>query len=442
MPAVRLPAIEPMPPHVAGLVPWLGAGHRLLRNPTAFFRDARARLGDTFVVDALGWRLFCVFSPAGVRRLYELPEREASFGLATFQLIKHKVPHELLAGRRNSPHQLFGSSDVERYLGNLERAVALEIDELGPAGTFEIFSRMRRLGHRLGFASWAGPEAASPRTLDRLIPLYDRIDTSESFVHPLRTALVEATGKRHERRALREIEVVIGEILAEREGMNTAGDFLDQIRESYADLPAGERERGIARDVVMLHLGAQSNLYAALAWTLVNILLHPDLHNRVAAGDDDLLERCANESIRMAQRSITLRQVLVPVEIDDGHRRHVVQPGAMIATMLSVTNTEAAPGLEHFDPDHYEGRRLADSVALPARELVSTFGHGRHSCPAQRFAISAIRIALRRLLERYTIEPLFREAHPLPRQLGAVARADAPCPVRYRARAAGASSMR
>ena len=60
-------------------------------------------------------------------------------------------------------------------------------------------------------------------------------------------------------------------------------------------------------------------------------------------------------------------------------------------------------------------RRLADAVDLPARELVSTFGHGRHSCPAQRFSISAIRIAIRRLLERYDLTPRFRTARPLAR---------------------------
>jgi hypothetical protein len=49
-------------------------------------------------------------------------------------------------------------------------------------------------------------------------------------------------------------------------------------------------------------------------------------------------------------------------------------------------------------------------AGLEARELVSTFGHGRHSCPAQRFSISAIRIALRRLLDRYDLSPLFRRA--------------------------------
>ena len=71
---------------------------------------------------------------------------------------------------------------------------------------------------------------------------------------------------------------------------------------------------------MLIQMGAQSNLFAALAWTLVNLLLHPDLLARVRAGDDDLLERSAVESIRLAQRSLTLRRVLREIEVETSSR--------------------------------------------------------------------------------------------------------------------------
>jgi cytochrome P450 len=123
-----------------------------------------------------------------------------------------------------------------------------------------------------------------------------------------------------------------------------------------------------------------------------------------------------------------------PLAFDDGTCTYHLDPGVMITTMLPVNNTSAAPGLERFDPAHYDGRRLAEHVALPARELVSTFGHGRHSCPAQRFSISAIRIAVRRLVDAYDLTPRFTSVEPPPRQIGGVARAAAPCVVAYRRR--------
>ena len=424
--------VEPMPPRVDGALPWVDAGVRLLRDPTSFFAAARRRHGDTFVVDAFGFRLFCVFSPAGVRRLYDLPEQEASFGLATYRLIGFKLPPELLAGRRNAPHQLFGAQKVEGYLRALDDAVSVELAELGPSGRFDVFDECRRLGHRLGFATWAGTEAASPRYLDRLIPLFDRIDSSQAFVRPAQGFVTWATRRARERRAMHGIEALVAEIwdTRRREGRQEH-DFLEQLVASYADLPADEQLVGAARDVIMLHVGAQSNLYAALAWTLVRVLEHPDLVEAIRAGDDDLLERCASEAIRLAQRSITLREVLSPIEVDDGERTYRLGPGTFVTTMLSVTNPTAAPGLGDFDPAHYVGRRLAPGVAVETKELVSTFGHGSHSCPAARFSISAILIAIRRLLEAYELTPEFDRPEPRRRQLGGVARSEGPIRVRY-----------
>ena len=235
---------------------------------------------------------------------------------------------------------------------------------------------------------------------------------------------------------MRAIEQLVTEIRAERERCGAAdGGFLEQIHASYADLAAAARDVAVARDVIMLHLGSQSNLYAALAWTLVNVVTRPDLVRAIRDGDDQLLERCASESIRLAQRSITLRQVVRPIELADERCTYRLESGVLVTTMLSVNNTTAAPRLDVFDPGHYEGRRLAPSIPVAAKELVSTFGHGLHSCPAQRFSISAIRIAVRSLVERYELTPEFGEARPRPRQLGAVARAARPCVVAYRARA-------
>jgi cytochrome P450 len=432
--------VAPMPPSVAGALPWVDAGLGLLRDPTGFFAAARERHGDTFVVDAFGFRLFCVFSPEGVRRLYELPEREASFGLATYRLIGFKLPPELLVGRRNTPHHLFGAQKVEGYVRTLDEAVALELAALGSSGRFDVFDECRRLGHRLGFGSWAGVEAASPEYFDRLVPLFDRIDSSQAFVKPAQGFVTWATRRARERRAMHGIEAIVAEIwhARQREGREEH-DFLEQLVASYDDLPEDEQLVGAAQDVIMLHVGAQSNLYAALAWTLVRVLEHPELADQILAGDDDLLERCASEAIRLAQRSITLREVLAPVEIDDGQQTYTLGPGTFVTTMLSVTNATAAPGLETFDPDHYVGRRLDPTIPVATKELVSTFGHGSHACPAARFSISAIRIAVRRLLENYELAPEFVRTdgggpEPRRRQVGGVARAERSVRVRYTTR--------
>jgi cytochrome P450 len=414
-----LPVISPMPPTVRGL-PRIGAGLPLLRDPTAFFTAARARHGDTFVTDAFGFRMLCLFSPQGVRSLYSQEEKQASFGLATYRLIRFKMPEELLFGRKVTPHQLFGRELTESYLSALDEAMSVEIATLGAKGSFEVFGEMRRIAHRLGLTSWGGPAMAA--RIDELAPLLDALDSAEAFVRPVQAFRTAATKQRRELAAMHQVDTIVAEVL--RSGPPEG--FLATIAEAWDGDPVG-----ISRDLTLIHLGSLSNLYAALSWTLIHLLQRPAVLARVQAGDDTLLEQCANESIRIAQRSLTLREVLRPIHIEDGNQTYRVEPGSFLTTMLSVTNTTVAPSLATYDPGHYQGRKL--TIDLPAKELVSTFGHKWHTCPASRFSITAIRTSVRRLLDAYELTPEFGEVPMRRQQLGGVARAARPVRVRYAA---------
>ena len=330
-------------------------------------------------------------------------------------------------------HHLFGRDQLESYRTWIEAAVEDELAQLGAEGELEIFTHMKRLVHRVGFRCWAGREAASPAHLPRLIELFEQLDPEEAFVHPARIFVTLATRKAPERRALAQVREILSGIWRERERRGAReGDMLEALHELYRDSPEAARLEQVARDVIILHLASQSNLYAAISWTLVNLLLHPRWQSAVRE-DPARLEACALESIRLAQRSLTLRKVMQPCRVNDGATEYLVQPGVYVATLLSVGN-QAFPGLAEFDPDHYERGRPADRLRLPTRESVSTFGHGSHACPGRRFALAAIAITVSAHLARFELTPRFQRAEPKPGQMGAVARAAEPCPVHYRRR--------
>ena len=321
---------------------------------------------------------------------------------------------------------------METYLGHLDHALDLELTELGDAGTFDAFGFARRVGHRLGLACWIGDAAAEPPWFDRLVSDLDLLDGADAFVHPARMPDVASAEKRTERDALARFEVAVGEFLADPDRDHSG--FLSEIARRWSDTEEPERTQGIARDVVVLHVATMTNLFAALGWTLAHLALHPGVLARVAGGDAPLLERCAMESIRVGQCSVMLRSVMQEVEIDDGTTRYTLAPGVTVATMLALTNTTSAPGLDGYDPDRWDGRRLRDEHDLPTREAVTTFGFGSHRCPAQRFSLSAITRTVARLVARYELTAEFSTVRPMPEQIGGVGRAADPCPIAYRRR--------
>lgn len=424
--------IVPMPPVAATALPWDAE----VPDPVAALGRARDSCGDTFAVVSDATTYLFLFSPQGVRSFYALPEEDASKGVADWLLLSRKLPEELFDGRRTMPHSLFDRDHVQSYLHQLDWAVEAQHAELGDDGVVDVFTLTRRLGHRLGLACWAGAAFTDRAELDRLVGALDELDGAAAFVHPGAMAAVAASGKDRERAALGEVEAVLGQVLRRRDAHPPAApDLFDEIIDRWSDESGRTREIGIARDVALVHIASMSNLFAALGWMLVDLLERPHLLDRIRAGDQELAERCALESTRLAQRSIMMRSVLAPIEVADEHTAYQVAPGAVVATFLPLTNASATPGLDGYDPDRWHRRRLGDEAALPARELVTAFGHGKHSCPAQPFSLAAMTRSVARLAERYDLAPDFSHPRPVAGQIGGVARSETPCPMRYRRRA-------
>jgi cytochrome P450 len=427
--------ISPAPPRADASLPWDAP----VVDAVAEVARARAEVGDTFVLDGGERPHLFLFSPAGVQSFYALPEAEASKGVADWQMLRRKLPDELFVGRRTFPHDAFGRDDVARYLAALDTALDVALDEVDAAVEVEVFTFTRRLAHRMALACWAGEPPKAGARFEQLTALLDQLDASAAFVHPEQMAAVAADGKQQEREALAGLEVLLGEnVSAHDAGRPDPSGTFGEIVDRWRDVAEPERTQGIARDVVLVHLSAMSNLFAALGWTIVHVLEHPDVRVRLLAGEHGLAERCAMESTRVAQRSIMLRAVLTPTEVADEQHTYRVEPGVVLATLLPLTNSSAAPGLDRWDPDRWDRRRLRDAATLPARELVTTFGHGSHTCPAQPFSLTAMSRTLTRLLAAFDLEPRWSPpARPRPGQIGGVARSAAPCPVHVRASIGG-----
>lgn len=447
--------VDPPPPIAGEELPHIGAGLRFTESPTAYLEELRDRHGDTFLLDLFGFQLLFTFSEKGLESLYSVEEDQASFGLATLDLIAFKTPVEILLDADiRLFYDLLLNKKMPAYVNRIVSVVELELQRWGAEGELEIFDAVRTLEQRVGYGLWIAGEAAEDETWPRLKENFDVLDQERSFVDPRETLSTIKSNKAREYAALENLRELIGDII-QRHDANGEDEYacVDFLRERFADSPDADRTRKTIHNAINANQGFLSNLYAAIAWVLVRLLQYPDVADKVRAeivatrqrfGDRflenidalnqmDYLEQVLMESVRLAQRSLTLRKVMQPLEFDDGSNVYRVQNGVYLATMLSVTNIQTDE-LARFDPDHYQKNKLAKSLVVPGVHTISTFGHGKHACPAQRFSQHMCKIVVCKILDRFELRALFDNPRPSDRQMGGVSRPDTETFLRYSTR--------
>jgi cytochrome P450 len=449
--------IAPLPPLATEELPHIGAGLRFLEAPTAYLRELRERHGDTYLLDVFGFNLLMTFAPKGLESLYKLEENKASFGLATYDMIGFKTPIEIFEDADlDLFYQLLLNKRMPGYLPAIETIVERELQRWRQFDSVDIFDAIRTLEQRVGYGLWIAPEAAADTWWPLLKQQFDIIGQESAFVNPGAALATIKSGKARERAAVAEIGALLEKIVdAHDRNPDRTPATVDFLREHFAGAAPAERWRKVVHNTINLNQGFLSNLYAAIGWVIVRLLQYPATMAAVEAEIEStrgqyagafatsiealnemaVVEELMMESVRLAQRSLTLRKVVQPIAFDDGNRIYMVQPGVYVATMLSVTNVQSAE-LALFAPgQHYQRNQLAAALTPAGKETVSTFGHGKHACPAQRFSHHMCKIVVSKLLEKFELTPLFTDPQPSARQMGGVARPDEPVTIGLRPRA-------
>jgi cytochrome P450 len=437
--------VNPKPALVHDELAHIGAGLRFAQSPTNFLTELRKEYGDTFLVDVFGYKLFCVFSPHGLRSLYAAAEDEASFGMATFDMLGFKTPLDIFMDADiDLFYDLLQPDKVAAYVKDFSEVIAQVIASWGDNGEINVFDAIRTLEQRVGFKIWIGEEAMQDGIWQQLKAHFDVLSQENAFVSPQQTLETLTSGKAREKQAVAHIMALVGTIMTQRESSDTWPD--DNFTFLYHRFKSDDPQvtlRKVTHNIINANQGFLSNLYAALCWSLINLKQHPDTQRRLEAeiaetrdkfGESfhelqdalDSMRFCEQllmESVRLAQRSITLRKVMKEIQFDCGNTVYTIQPGVYITTMLSVINTQT-PELDRFDPDHYQGRRIDPRLIAQGKETISTFGHGSHACPAQKFSHNMCKVLLSLLLQQFEFSSPDAPVAPSSSQMGGVARAD------------------
>src|SRR5262245_44571433 len=141
--------VSPKPEIVRDELAHIGAGLRFAQSPTNFLTQLRSEYGDTFLVDVFGYKLFCVFSPQGLKSLYAAAEDEGSFGMATFDMLGFKTPLDIFVDADIGLfYDLLLPDKVAAYLNDFSEVIAQVTTGWGDSGEINVFDAIRTLEQR------------------------------------------------------------------------------------------------------------------------------------------------------------------------------------------------------------------------------------------------------------------------------------------------------
>ncbi|HEY9310913.1 cytochrome P450 [Williamsia sp.] len=183
------------------------------------------------------------------------------------------------------------------------------------------------------------------------------------------------------------------------------------------------------------------------AWTLIELLRHPDYMAQVTAELDEIysdgaeysfgamrqipkLESALKEALRLHPPLIVLMRVVQNEFVVEDFQ---LEPGQSIAVSPAISNRlpEDFPNPDSFDPDRYLEPRQEDLVN---RWTWIPFGAGRHRCVGAQFAIMQLKAIFSVLLQNYEFEMAQPSESYKNDHSKMVVQLAQPCKVKYRKR--------
>jgi sterol 14-demethylase len=186
------------------------------------------------------------------------------------------------------------------------------------------------------------------------------------------------------------------------------------------------------------------------AWTLIELMRHPDVMAEVVTELDDLyadgseisfqalrsipkLESVIKETLRLHPPLIILmRQVVEEIELAG----HLIPVGTIVASSPRVSNRleEDFPDAQSFDPTRYLDPRQED---LQNRWTWIPFGAGKHRCVGNAFAMMQIKAIFSVLLQDFEFELVQPSETYRDDYSKMVIQLQRPCRAKYRRRTTG-----
>jgi cytochrome P450 len=399
----------------------LGMAPALRRDLLGTLLDGFHHYGDlvTYRIgprwDRLGPPLVAVHHPDGVRQVLTNPQT-FSRRTAGFEVLSEMLGEGLLTSdgdmwlrQRRTLQPLFTPRRVAGYtdLMTAEAQRSASGCATSPGSVVDLHELMQVYTLRVVGRALFGDEVDDVvPDLQRLVPLASDLSLARSMQMPRLRLQYPLPRNRRFRRVSAELYAVVERILARRAGNDGAAgvddndDMLSRLHAARDPETGQPLSREEIRDQVLVFLLAGHETTAgALTFTLHLLGRHPDIQDRVANGDPELVRAAVLEGMRLYPPAHTTeRRASVDTQIA-GHHIAAGTP-VLVSPWVTQRHPEFWPTPDRFDPDRFLGDHARPRYAY------FPFGGGPRSCIGEHFAMLEATVLLRTLLTRYRIESL------------------------------------
>ena len=442
------------PPRVSGADPATGHLEEIRHDPIALMQRVRNECGDVGEF-LLGERRVVLLSGAEANeRFFRASEEELNQAEAypfMTPIFGKGVIFDAPPERR--AEMLHNQSLKDRYMRRHAQKIATEVEGMisgwAEAGEIDLLDFFAELTIYTSSSCLIGKKFRDQ--LDsRFADLYHDLERGTdalAYIDPY--APIESFRRRDAARAA--LVELVQKIMEARRSGPPATDEDRDLLDVLLSVKEGETPRFTADEItgifISMMFAGHHTTSGTAAWTLIELLKHPDEMNAVVAELDELyadgrevsyqalremprLESSIKEALRLHPPLILLMRVAKePFNVGG----YTIEPGTMVAASPAVSNRLASDfeNPEVFDPARYLDPRREDQ-ANPWTWI--PFGAGKHRCVGAPFAVMQLKAIFSILLRGWTFEltqppETYRNDHSK-----MVVQLEHPCGARYRAR--------
>ncbi len=394
-------------------LPIVGETLELFSDPYTFSARRRAKYGEIFVTSALGKRTIVALTAAGQEHI--LVTRQDNYLAGSgYGFLAPLLEGMLLLSDGDFHRQerkwvtpSFHAGAITGYLDTINRIVGQQLDTWGGQGTIGIYTEMSRISFKIGAALFLGLQVndETHRLLSLWQPFADGLKAVVRVRGPLTSwgrALI----------ARRRIDALGASIIAKQRATRQA-NMLQLLLDIRDDSGNPMSDSVLVNWIRFFLFASYETTAATVTWLITELLLHPDLLERVRAEvhseeqgapvtldefkNKPLLDAIINETLRLYPQ---VMQFIRGIAADDTFAGVAMPQGwnAMIIPAYTHRRPDYFADPDKFDPDRFLAPR-EEHKATPYAFI--GFGGGGHACLGEGVARVEIKTVLTSMLRRF-----------------------------------------